>query len=229
MSIFYTSDLHLGHGRIDMYCNRGFAAKAAEAGNPDLLVPMMNAGIAEAWNALVTPEDTVWVLGDVAMGKLDEALPWVSKLNGTKHLVVGNHDRPFRHTRKARNNPDRVTSATERYLEAGFTTVQDQVLNHAVGTFLVDLNHFPYVGDSEDVDRFPSARPHFHGRPLLCGHMHDLYQVEMYRGVPQINVGIDAWGGAPIPESQVLELLAMTDAELAVFIDTYEPPAALGH
>lgn len=51
--------------------------------------------IIESWNFIVTKRDLVWVLGDVAMGKSKEGKPnlkKISKLNGTKKLILGNHD-----------------------------------------------------------------------------------------------------------------------------------------
>lgn len=77
--IWFTSDLHLGHAKIIEYSRRPFAN-----------VDEMNAALVNNWNALVKPNDSVWVLGDFAM---KEAWVWVPKLNGTKFLVIGNHDR----------------------------------------------------------------------------------------------------------------------------------------
>ena len=53
----------------------------------------MNKALIERWNDSVHPDDTVWVLGDVALGRIDETLPLVTELNGRKLLLTGNHDR----------------------------------------------------------------------------------------------------------------------------------------
>ena len=42
------------------------------------------------WNHVVNPKDTVWVLGDVVFGQHN--LEKLARLNGYKHLVMGNHD-----------------------------------------------------------------------------------------------------------------------------------------
>ena len=47
-----------------------------------------------AWNARVNPEDTVYHLGDFAMGDRRLIPQIVSRLAGHKVLVMGNHDRP---------------------------------------------------------------------------------------------------------------------------------------
>ena len=45
----------------------------------------------ERWNVTVAPNDLVWVLGDVALGR--GALIDFAKWNGRKNLVRGNHDK----------------------------------------------------------------------------------------------------------------------------------------
>lgn len=52
----------------------------------------MNEAIIEEYNRLITPQDTVHILGDVCLGDSRESAAMVSRLNGKKHLKVGNHD-----------------------------------------------------------------------------------------------------------------------------------------
>jgi len=98
MSVFFTSDLHLGHARINELSGRPFSN-----------VPAMNAALIKAWNARVTDADTVWVLGDVCMGKLDDSLALIPLLAGRKLLMPGNHDRGALPRRGVRG--DRARSA----------------------------------------------------------------------------------------------------------------------
>jgi calcineurin-like phosphoesterase family protein len=44
----------------------------------------------ERWNAVVNPSDKVYHLGDVAFRK--EHLSILARLNGSKRLILGNHD-----------------------------------------------------------------------------------------------------------------------------------------
>lgn len=78
--IFFTADLHLGHRNIIKYCNRPFA-------NED----EMTEKIVSNWNATVSKNDNIYVLGDFSF-----AGPRIgtifAKLNGHKFLVKGNHD-----------------------------------------------------------------------------------------------------------------------------------------
>ena len=79
---YFIADTHFGGENIRRYENRPFAT-ATE----------MDEKLIENWNNAVTAEDTVYVLGDFSdyadAGKETEIL---GKLNGTKILVIANHD-----------------------------------------------------------------------------------------------------------------------------------------
>ena len=80
---FFIADTHFGGEAIIRYENRPFA-DAEE----------MDAKLIANWNGIVTAEDTVYVLGDFSdydNEERDAAI--LAKLNGSKILVMGNHDR----------------------------------------------------------------------------------------------------------------------------------------
>lgn len=54
----------------------------------------MNASMVERWNARVGPKDTIYLLGDFGFShsQLEPLETIFARLNGHKHLVVGNHD-----------------------------------------------------------------------------------------------------------------------------------------
>lgn len=80
--IWVTGDLHFNHAAILRYASRPFDT-----------VEAMNAAIVAGWNAMVAPGDIVHVLGDLAVGKRpDDIADIFDRLNGEKHLTVGNHD-----------------------------------------------------------------------------------------------------------------------------------------
>jgi len=82
-SIWVTSDTHFYHENIIRYCKRPFAT-----------VKEMNEVITERWNSVVQPGDKVYHLGDVAMGEgaREQLGSLLTKLHGSKRLIVGNHD-----------------------------------------------------------------------------------------------------------------------------------------
>lgn len=83
--VFFTADTHFGHAGIIGLCKRPFSS-----------VQEMDEALVTQWNAVVTKTDTVWHLGDFAhRAAPDRAQAIFRRLNGTKHLVIGNHDTPF--------------------------------------------------------------------------------------------------------------------------------------
>lgn len=81
MKIFVISDSHFGHANIIKYCNRPF--KTTEE---------MDAIMIKNWNETVSNKDVVIHLGDFALGTKERCAEIVSKLNGKKILILGNHD-----------------------------------------------------------------------------------------------------------------------------------------
>ncbi|MCP2265735.1 metallophosphoesterase [Promicromonospora thailandica] len=205
MTTYFTSDLHLGHLNIIRYTGRPF---------PD--VPAMNDRLVGLWNETVGDGDTVWVLGDVALGALDESLACVGRLAGRKLLVPGNHDRCWAGDRALRTgDPEtrerRRTAARQRYLDAGFAEIHDSPATVVVDGRDMTLSHFPYSGDSHGEDRYVEYRPADRGGWVVHGHVHTTWR---QRG-RQINVGVDAWGGRPVAAGTVATLVADGPQELA--------------
>lgn len=82
MAVYFTSDTHFGHANIIRYCNRPFSS--AEE---------MDEVLVARWNEVVRPDDQVWHLGDFSMRTHGRRLRELfHRLNGSKHLVIGNHD-----------------------------------------------------------------------------------------------------------------------------------------
>lgn len=189
MATFFTSDLHLGHKRIIDLCQRPFES-----------VEEMNHEIVVRWNLTVTPDDTVYILGDLAMGTLDDSLADVARLQGNKILVPGNHDRVWSGYNKNKPVKD---SDIERYQAAGLTIATEQVRYTDFTTRQLPaswtLCHFPDLGDSmEGVARYAEYRPPapMPGSMLIHGHVHGAWKVNG----PRINVGVDVWDFRPVPE-----------------------------
>lgn len=78
---FFTSDTHFDHESIIHLSKRPFHS-----------VSEMNEALITNWNAKVGPHDTVWHLGDFSMGSDQPASVFADRLNGTIHLIEGNHD-----------------------------------------------------------------------------------------------------------------------------------------
>lgn len=86
-NIWVISDTHLNHENIlDFRDNLGQKIR------PFSSVSEMNERILDRWNERVKPGDKVYHLGDVAFGNKEDFKSLWPKFNGSKRLVVGNHD-----------------------------------------------------------------------------------------------------------------------------------------
>lgn len=82
MATFYTADLHLGHENIIRLCHRPFSS-----------VEEMDETIIANWNSKVKSSDDVYIVGDFSFrSNTENAIACLKRLNGKKHLIVGNHD-----------------------------------------------------------------------------------------------------------------------------------------
>ena len=84
-NVFTCGDLHLGHRGITKFLRPDGSKE-----RPWDDVEEMNEALITNWNSVVRPKDTVIVLGDFVINR--SALPLAARLNGTKELVMGNHD-----------------------------------------------------------------------------------------------------------------------------------------
>lgn len=118
MSIFYISDLHLGHDNIIRMCHRPFANSEE-----------MDKTLIANWNSVVTDKDEVYILGDFAyrfeQGKLQQ---YLKELKGKKYMILGNHDKDIR--RNAQKD--------------AFEWVRDYAEINDNGTRVI-LSHYPMV------------------------------------------------------------------------------------
>lgn len=117
---------------------------------PYKTVKRMNASFIGRYNALVQPEDTLYFLGDFTMRGPENKRyiqRWVRKMNGHKHLILGNHDylKPF------------------DYIEIGFESVHT--------SFKVKIGGWDFY-----LVHDPAATRVKPGACWLCAHVHGLFK-----------------------------------------------------
>ncbi len=159
--IYFTSDLHLGHANVITMNNRPFKN-----------VDEMNKTIISNYNALISREDTVYILGDLTFKiPLDEANKLISELNGKKILVKGNHDRSY------------DESLFEKIV------VYDEIAEY--GEHII-LMHYPIM----------DWKRKFRGSIHLHGHIHSIgmeYNLQCKKdSILRYDVGVDANNFYPI-------------------------------
>ena len=79
--IYYISDLHIGHKNAIRFDERPFSD-----------IDEMESEIIKRWNAKVTADDDVYILGDVFYRCKKDRAEFLKKLCGRLHLIIGNHD-----------------------------------------------------------------------------------------------------------------------------------------
>lgn len=196
---WFTSDLHLGHPFVAEL--RGFAD-----------VEEHDRVILNNLRANVRAGDTLWVLGDISSGwrpQEERALDLLGELfaelgqssagqSGDRvqvHLISGNHD-------SSHSLHEDAYLRQPRFLEV-FDSVQDQQIMRWQDQD-VWLSHFPRPGfEHEGMEsRFDELRLTV---PLLVhGHLHSGFPVT---DPGQVDVGVEAWDLAPVPQNVVEQTL----------------------
>ena len=78
---YYISDMHFGHNNVLRFDMRPFES-----------IDEMDRMLITYWNMRVREEDHVYILGDFCYNSKYMPEYYLEKLNGHKHLILGNHD-----------------------------------------------------------------------------------------------------------------------------------------
>lgn len=170
--IYFTSDTHVDHENSRIYCpeTRGHFETTDD----------MNQWVVDEWNRTVTPRDTVYHLGDVAMGNTANALRYLKQLNGKLILIEGNHDEHNLKIPEFRS----LWSEVHKYHEV-------KLLGHR---FV--LCHYPLLSWNRSR----------HGAIQLHGHLHQASSgLEQFRS---FNVGWDSTKRLLTPVTDIINLMA---------------------
>ena len=155
MKRWFTSDLHFYHKNIISYTNR-----------PEMSIDEHDEWLTDIWNSTVNPDDDVWHLGDFAFVRNGKtAWDVLSRLNGRKFFILGNHDNNSEFELKIRNRTD--VGAVKNYEEIKIAGKK------------VVLCHYPIACWN---------RQH-HGSWHLHGHSHGNYKIPEGK---ILDVGLDS-------------------------------------
>lgn len=176
MSIFATSDHHFFHRTIIKYANRPFTSDVEGVFDTFRY-------IVDRHNSVVSPEDTVYFVGDLTCIKelsqyeLDFLETIINNMNGEKILIRGNHD----------NLPDHFYTKT-------FTKIMN---NDVIGsTFICHYPCFEHdnnrIEEKEQISILKELIVHDNIKNIIHGHVHnkdpDLWEKD---GFKRYNVCVD--------------------------------------
>jgi len=206
-----TSDIHFGHQNCIEYCSRPFAN-----------VDEWKEKFIATWNRHVRPEDLGIFVGDIFFYHTKEQMKeTLSRMNGRKILVKGNHD--FEH---------RIM------MNAGFELSVDEMVMTIAGE-KVTFSHYPFrmkpmlkawvktkalvkkglrwLGISTTpiyFEKYHTKRPVDRGQFLIHGHTHSKHKINGRA----IHVGVDAWDFKPVNIQEISNMIAKVKAEGPVYI-----------
>lgn len=198
MSVWFCSDLHLGHLKVAE--TRGFDTAAQH-----------DVSIFSSLEETLKRGDQLWILGDVTVGGTGAETQALSQLGilaeitGVElHLIAGNHDSC--HPMANRNSHTRQ----KVFLEV-FSSVQLFARRKIAGQPVL-LSHFPYEGDHSETDRGVQYRLRDEGEWLLHGHNHSESATD---GSRQLHVGWDSWR-RPVHLDEIAELITGSSMEQGI-------------
>ena len=195
---WFTSDWHLGHADVLKF--EPGRAKVLQCSS----IEEHDAALVERYNKIVKPHDIVYVLGDVGFTDVKSVTGHVMQLNGSKHLILGNHDR----------------LSAEQYRRMGFMSVLTEAVIK-LGGMRLRLSHYPYRENwLRETARFLSGghilrdrhkRPMNDGKWILHGHVHSRAVTIPYH--KQIHIGVDTSNYQPVSWEQVLDIITKHNKE----------------
>jgi calcineurin-like phosphoesterase family protein len=175
--IYFTADPHFNHSNIIELNKRPFVN-----------IDQMNNKIIQNWNSCVTPDDEIYILGDFMFnGSGNEANNFLSRLNGIKYLIKGNHDEKY--------------LKDEMFYEDNFEWVKDYYVLY-YNKIKIVMFHYPIL----EWDGYYKDAIHLHGHVHNCSKYPDQQKRVKLLGKKAINVGVDVNNFFPIIIEKVMKM-----------------------
>lgn len=181
--VFFTSDTHFGHSNIIKYCQRPF--NSAEH---------MDEVLISNWNEVVSPQDIVFHLGDFCFGSDKEWIKILQRLNGTKYLILGNHD-----LKKIANSSQIQDYFADINMQMRVVVDKQKIL----------LNHYPFLCFEGGYQNVWQLFGHVHSSKHSTG----LDKERLVHLFPtQYDVGVDNNNYRPVSFAQVSQIITEQQA-----------------
>lgn len=170
--IWFTSDLHFGHRRI-----LNFVPNRIKEFNLNLeeenVIETHDNLLIEKWNNTISKHDIVYILGDVSFVSSDDTKKILEKLNGKKHLIIGNHDSPC-------SGLGNYFVSTSQIKEVTFKKIHYSFLDEDLHCILC---HYPLIAWNRRM----------HGSVMLHGHTHgSICDINLNSEELRIDIGFDS-------------------------------------
>lgn len=145
--IWFTSDLHFFHDRIlDFHPKRKeLFGKTIEEAKEAMI---------QLWNSRVDKKDTIYILGDLSFGTIEDKRKLFQRLNGNKVLILGNHDKVPDHLRCYFNHITQIKNMT----------FKKSVYNFLHRDIEMIMCHFPMLSWEHKDKNSVMIHGHCHGK-----------------------------------------------------------------
>lgn len=175
---WFIGDTHFGHAKVSEI--RGFSDTYAH-----------DIAIFQRWERQVSPEDLVYVLGDISGGSRTgelHALEVLANLPGRKVLISGNHDSVSSIHRKRSPHLSIFRDVFEDIKDFARIRIESQD---------VMLSHYPYWSQGDGPDRGPARYAQYRlpdlGSYLIHAHTHNTDAFNGSFSGREVCVSWDAW------------------------------------
>lgn len=145
--IWFTSDLHFFHDRV-----LEFHSKRKEIFGKD--IQSAKEAMITLQNSRVSKNDTVYILGDLAFGGVEDKRKLFMRLNGNKVLVLGNHDKV----------PNKLKSYFNHITQIKNLTFKKSVYNFLHRDLEIIMCHFPMLTWEHKEKGSVMVHGHCHGK-----------------------------------------------------------------
>lgn len=145
--IWFTSDLHFFHDRV-----LEFHSKRKEIFGKD--IQSAKEAMITLWNSRVSKNDTVYILGDLAFGGVEDKRKLFIRLNGNKVLVLGNHDKV----------PNKLKSYFNHITQIKNLKFKKSVYNFLHRDLEIIMCHFPMLTWEHKEKGSVMVHGHCHGK-----------------------------------------------------------------
>lgn len=175
---YYTSDLHLGHNNV--LSHRPMFDTTDE----------MDEALISNWNRKVGADDHIYILGDLCYRSKASVESYLERLNGQKHLIIGNHDSSW------------LKGSNFERLSAYFVSI-DSLITVKKNKVNITLCHYPMLEWSGS--RYAANRSSW----LIHGYIHN-YQNAIYDYIKEnqptaLNCGVDVNNFEPVTFEELIK------------------------
>jgi calcineurin-like phosphoesterase family protein len=170
--IWFTSDTHFSHKNIVKYNTKRQEHLGLNLEDENMLAKH-DAALIKLWNETVRKTDTVYILGDFSFASVDDTRRILEKLNGKKHLIIGNHDGSCKSLINYFESTSQIKEIT--FKKTVFPFLDEHM--HCV------LCHFPMIAWNRRM----------HGSVMLHGHTHgSVCELNKNSEELRLDIGLDS-------------------------------------